>query len=47
MMEYKGMTIYPENKVYLGNFPMGKSEKTIFMSPLGSIAFKDFGTPQS
>ena len=41
------MTIYPENKVYLGIFQIGESEKTIFMSPLGSIEFKDFGTPQS
>ena len=47
IMGYKGMTIYPENKVYLRIFQIGESEKTIFMSPLGSIAFKDFGTPQS
>ena len=41
------MTIYPENKVYSGIFNMGKTEKPIFMSPLGSIAFKDFGISQN
>ena len=47
IMDYKGMTIYPENKVYSWIFNMGESKKTIFMSPLGSIAFKGFGTSQN
>ena len=43
-MNYNGLTISWENKVYSGIFNMGESEKPKFMSPLGSIAFKSFGT---
>ena len=46
-MDCKGMTVYSENKVYSGVFNLGESEKPTFMSPLGSIAFKGFGTSQN